>query len=385
VPSARAPGREVVVGAWLRQRGKLLAAAAVVLVGVLIFLLVPRGPATGELLVNITGPDGTAVDGVKVFLDERLVCEKSPCQLKDVEARGHLLMAEAEGFNKTSAIAVLVPEGETKIHDVKLVPAKTNTGISVPESPGDITLFVDGNKIGSLPQRLDDLQPGEHSLRFTGGDRFHPLERKVTLGKGEVLPLDPVKLKVKLGKLTLTAGENADADDVEVLLRGKRVKLPHTADIDTTKKHTVIAGREGFEKFTQVVSFEDGNAELEMTIDLVPDEEAQAEEEADEGSTKVAAASTKRARSSRRSTARRSTVKKSRSRSASSGNGKLTLLSVPPVVVLVDGRPVGKTPKRGLSVSAGSHNIVFVHPEKGRKRRSAKVASGASKTVAVRF
>src|SRR5690606_357882 len=91
VPSARAPGANVVAGVWLKENAKLVAAAAVALVGVLIFVLVPRGPATGQLLVNITGPEGTPVDGVKVYLDERLVCEKSPCQLQDVEARGHLL------------------------------------------------------------------------------------------------------------------------------------------------------------------------------------------------------------------------------------------------------------------------------------------------------
>ncbi len=381
VPSARAPGASVVAGAWLKDNGKLVAAAAVALVGVLIFMLVPRGPATGQLLVNITGPGGTPVDGVKVYLDERLVCEKSPCQLQDVEARGHLLMAEAEGFNKTAAMAVLVPEDDTKVHDVTLVPSKTNTGINVPESPGEVTLFVDGNKIGTLPQEVDDLQPGKHTLRFTAGERYEPLEREVTLAKGEVLPLEPIALKVKLGKLTLTEGENAEGADV--LLRGKRISLPHTTDIDTSQKHTIIAGKEGFQKFKQVVEFEDGDAELEVAIDLVADEEADAEED-DAEETKVAAASSPSRSRASQSSARR-TRSKAKASSSSGGMGKLTLLSVPPTVVLVDGRPMGKTPKRGLAVSAGSHSIVFVHPEKGRKRRSANVASGASKTVAVRF
>jgi serine/threonine-protein kinase len=53
--------------------------------------------------------------------------------------------------------------------------------------------------------------------------------------------------------------------------------------------------------------------------------------------------------------------------------------------VILDGKPIGKSPKRALSVPAGSHSVVFVHPTLGRKRASAKLAPGGSKTIAVKF
>jgi len=53
--------------------------------------------------------------------------------------------------------------------------------------------------------------------------------------------------------------------------------------------------------------------------------------------------------------------------------------------VLLDGRPVGRTPVSGVSVPPGSHSVVFIHPEKGRKAAGVTVKPGQSTGVGVRF
>jgi hypothetical protein len=68
-----------------------------------------------------------------------------------------------------------------------------------------------------------------------------------------------------------------------------------------------------------------------------------------------------------------------------SGNGTLNINSIPVANVVLDGRPIGSTPILGLSVSAGPHTVVFVHPEQGRKATSVKVEPGKTATAAVRF
>jgi hypothetical protein len=65
--------------------------------------------------------------------------------------------------------------------------------------------------------------------------------------------------------------------------------------------------------------------------------------------------------------------------------GTLNISSNPPSNVVLDGRPLGKTPRLGVRVPAGVHSVVFVHPEFGRKVQSASVAPGAARSVAVRF
>ena len=65
--------------------------------------------------------------------------------------------------------------------------------------------------------------------------------------------------------------------------------------------------------------------------------------------------------------------------------GYLNFNSIPVSNVVVDGRPIGTTPKTSVRVRAGKHNVVFVHSEHGRRAQSVFVAPGARRTVAVRF
>lgn len=66
------------------------------------------------------------------------------------------------------------------------------------------------------------------------------------------------------------------------------------------------------------------------------------------------------------------------------GSGTLNINSIPVSTIVLDGRPVGATPKVGLKVSAGSHTVVFVNGT-DRKSASVNVGAGQTKTVAVKF
>ena len=70
---------------------------------------------------------------------------------------------------------------------------------------------------------------------------------------------------------------------------------------------------------------------------------------------------------------------------ADTGMATLNIMSVPPANCVLDGRPLGQTPKPGVSVSAGTHTILFVHPEKGRKTQTVTVKGGETKPVIVKF
>ena len=64
--------------------------------------------------------------------------------------------------------------------------------------------------------------------------------------------------------------------------------------------------------------------------------------------------------------------------------GSLAINSIPTAAVLVDGRPVGKTPLR-IQVPAGRHTVTFIHPKFGRKVVTATVQPGRTAVAAVRF
>jgi hypothetical protein len=53
--------------------------------------------------------------------------------------------------------------------------------------------------------------------------------------------------------------------------------------------------------------------------------------------------------------------------------------------VVLDGKPLGSTPKVGVSVPAGSHTVTFIHPDLGKKSVTVQVKAGETKTAAVKF
>jgi hypothetical protein len=53
--------------------------------------------------------------------------------------------------------------------------------------------------------------------------------------------------------------------------------------------------------------------------------------------------------------------------------------------VILDGKPLGATPKVGVSATPGPHTIIFVHPEHGRKAKSVTVEAGKTASAVVRF
>jgi hypothetical protein len=64
-------------------------------------------------------------------------------------------------------------------------------------------------------------------------------------------------------------------------------------------------------------------------------------------------------------------------------NGTIALNATPWAEVLIDGRSAGETPIGNLSVSVGSHEIVFRHPEFGEQRTVVNVTLTAPARLSV--
>ena len=64
-------------------------------------------------------------------------------------------------------------------------------------------------------------------------------------------------------------------------------------------------------------------------------------------------------------------------------NGTIALNATPWAEVFIDGRSAGETPIGNLSVSVGSHEVVFRHPELGEQRTVATVTLTTPTRVSV--
>lgn len=65
------------------------------------------------------------------------------------------------------------------------------------------------------------------------------------------------------------------------------------------------------------------------------------------------------------------------------GTATLNMHSVPVSEVVLDGKPLGSTPKMGVPVAPGSHSITFVHPDLGRQTATLTVKAGETRTITV--
>jgi serine/threonine-protein kinase len=135
----------------------------------------------------------------------------------------------------------------------------------------------------------------------------------------------------------------------------------------------LIARRKGFAAFEQPIVFDDGQAEktIEVTLSERPAEEA------------AAAARRRRlgpigARPEGVDTAEATEPE------APVTSAKLTITSTPPSNVLLDGKPLGTTPLRDISIEPGSHRVIFIHGAE-RKSKMIDAEAGSSKTVSETF
>ena len=353
-----------------------LAAVLLAVVAVVLFAF----PASGTLIVTVAGPNDEVVDKVQVLVDQQVACTTPTCRVDKISAGTHIVSVQAEGYKKTADKAITVQKGQNVVLPIGLTRKSRGTGIRVAELGSGLRLTVDGSDEGPLPAELKEMTPGEHTIRISGSDRYEPYEGKVTVEPDKIVSVEP-KLKVIKGLAHIKPGPGADGAKV-LLVSGRErrplPKLPIKIDIRPEKPYTLVAKKNGYQDYRKPISFDDGQAEKTFEIVMVPEGEEgtddQEEPAAKRGSAKRrAVATTKKAGTAKTTTA------------AAGGGGRLNINSIPASNVILDGRPLGQTPKIGISVPAGSHTVMFVHPEHGRKIQSVRVKPGGTATAAVRF
>ena len=276
---------------------------------------------------------------------------------------------------KEVSVLVEVDDGDAPVEKAD------GTGVKLASTQDDVTVFVDGKKRGKLPVELTDLEPGSVKLRFEGDEHYEPLEKTVDVKDGEIADIGEIKLKVIKGDLILdlkTEGAEVrligEGDEkVEKRLPASLWKKPpvRLEDLDPKQKWKIVATKKGYDDFEEAVTFDDGKAEVELAIELTKTGEEVSSAKPPPGPAPGPGPGPG--------------PDKPPPPPPAGGNGTLNINSIPVSKVLLDGRPLGSTPKVGISVSAGSHTVTFIHPEKGRKSLSVTVKAGQTKTAAVKF
>jgi hypothetical protein len=357
-------------------------AGVVVLIAISVFLFLPR---QGGLVVAVAGPGKKQVDTVQVFVDGHKQCDTSPCVVRDLSAgTAHIVKIKASGYASPADQPVSIKAGEDVVVNIDLTPSSGGSGLKVTAAGTGLKLWVDGKEIGQLPQEVKDIAPGEHTIKVGGSDRYDTYEEKINVSSDEQKVVGPLKLKVLRGVANIEPGSNADGAKVMLVSGSEKralTKLPTRIDIATDKEWKLVATRKGYSEFQTPLSFDTGEAERTFKIDLY-----KAGQDAEEPAHATPRAIPQATPPAHRGKTPEPTPPPTKvAAKPAAGQGTLNVNSIPVSNVIVDGRPMGSTPKMGLSVAAGTHTIVFVHPEHGRKVVTVNVAAGQTATAATRF
>lgn len=378
---------------WSLKGGRLVAAiglAAALVVIALVFLF----PKKGGLLVNAAGPNNSPVDNARALLDGKLACEPVPCRVAGVPAGPHLVRVVASGYQRSADEAVTIEGGRDSLVNIKMTRANTGTGIEIKLEATDLHVLIDGKDRGTVPAKISDLAPGEYTVRLEGSPLYAPLEQKVTVEADKLTPFEP-KLKVLKGLITVRAGVDAEGAIAYMVSGGKRrqiPKLPARIEVPPTDAYQVVGTKPGYKDFETQIDFTDGKAEKTVDIDLVvaSAQPSQAPAPAP-GPVAAAVEAGSRGRFAPRAAAPAAPApapaakEPAKPSAAAAGDqGKLAINSIPISSILLDGRPIGNTPKQ-ISVAPGPHAVLFIHPELGRKSVSVSVQAGKTAVAAVKF
>lgn len=368
-------------GLWVALGVAFTAAVA----GAVFFLTSPR---TGRVVVNVNDPKGVAINRVEIFVDGKKWCDTTPCAIDPVPAGPHEVKVLADGFEVPAARAISVEARKESSLSFALAPAagRGGTGVKVAGSQPGVKLFVDDREVGPLPAEVRDLTPGSHRVRIVGTDRYVTIEKNITIAKDEVLDLGPQQLKVVKGKITVTPGTpGAKVYIVSGADRRELPILPISVDIDTSKSWQLEANRVGFTDYRQAVSFDDGQAEKTFVVTLdprgavatnpAPPPVAQDPRPAPQ----PVALAPKPPKPTPAPTPDPGPSAPDPAAAGGGGDSFLDINSIPVSNVLLDGKPIGTTPKIHVPVTPGTHTVVFVNAEQGLKK-SVSVQVGAGET-----
>jgi len=347
-----------------------------VLVAGIVFLATQRG---GKVAVFVAGPGGKPLSSLTVLVDGMPKCTASPCNL-ELDKGIHAIKATSDGYAPQEQGAT-VHAGEEIAINFKLEKTSEGTGLKVGGKQDGVELFIDGKEIGPLPQEVKDLAAGPHKLLFKGNDRYEPEERTVNIDPEQLKDLGPISLKVLRGLATF----DVRTPGVRVTLasgkdRRQLTDFSQPVEIETSKNWTIEATKPGYDDMKQPITFDD-RAEKTFVIAL------QERTRPLEAPAPVAAPPPRPIeRAAPERTAERAAPERAGpSEEGSGGNCTLNFNSIPVSNVVFDGRPLGGTPKLGYSASPGSHTVIFINADEGKKVTSVTCRAGETKTVAVRL
>jgi serine/threonine protein kinase len=316
---------------WEKGRASPAVVAVLIVVGIVativLGLLLFGGSDPGDVhFATVPNKVSVAVDGQPVG------STTSPFVLAQMTAGvAHTITVTQPGYRSWTTKVELQPGQTLQLPTVNL--ERIETGFSIDSEPPGASVLVDGNKVAETPARLIDLRPGEHQVRLER-EGHAPWDSVLHVSTGTVLPLQTVSLQVLTpAPTTPTRGRGSSSSSSSSGSDSSTRRRGHhdSADADDTSE-PATSSRHARASEPEAAEPEPSAAEPVHEKPAPEPAPAQAGE------------------------------------SHASGPGTLRVNSRPWAQVFVDGKLIGVTPQRSISLPAGTHTLQLVNDDFGIKR-----------------
>lgn len=334
---------------------------------------------TGNLSVAVTTEDNARPGRLSILIDGKERCSALPCELTGLAIGSHAVSVVAEGFDATATRMATVRSKASARVVMRLMP-KPPTGARVLAEGSGLRVIIDKTDRGAPPVMLQGLTPGRHQLQVVDDKGLHErFEQTFQVHAGEVTELVP-RLQIKRGQLTILPGENSEGAVIRIQSEATEQtvrNLPSTLELPPVS-HLLTAVRIGYHRFEARIDFPGGGVEQGIVVKLDP--VIQSPQKRNES-----ARQTVLAREADAAETSPAITRGPKPISDASEVGILDISSSPTAAAVLDGVPIGHTPKTGLRVPQGWHTVVFIHRKQGRKVAKVLVQPGQTAAAAARF
>ncbi len=266
----------------------------------------------------------------RVFIDDAPQ-GTTPLRL-DLDPGQHVVRLEAEGHGRTFQLNVIAGKEISQVVELSRT-VETGT-VDVRTDPPGARVVIDGKAAGVSPLTISDLKPGAHSVVVEGPNGS--IRQVVQVAAGAT-----ASIVVPLGEATAAAAAPVagfisveSPEELQIYSGGRLLGSSRTA------RHQLPAGTHDIELRSEAAGFTttrnvavQGGKVAKITVQL-PD-------------------------------------------------GSLSLNAVPWAEVWLDGTRIGETPIGNVTARAGTHELVFRHPQHGEIRQTVVVKAGEIGRVTV--
>jgi PEGA domain. len=225
---------QVIIGSWQL----ILAIVAICLTLVSIVHEFTPTSTTGDISVD------SSPNSASVYLDNNYKGE-TPKFIENVEQGSHLITLKLKGYEEYSQTTSVNAGKETSISaDLTQTPTVSTGNISI-LSPVGALIYLDGEYKGKVPQFLNKIEPGTHSiiLNLKG---YEDWSKDISVDAGETASVSPTLTPKETFAGTSEETQTEKQTNDSYTSNSKEVKTPTSVDISQYLDWNFTTSKENF-------------------------------------------------------------------------------------------------------------------------------------------